>query len=145
MKKLETVLDMVTYLAKFAPNLSEVTAPMQGLLKQKNEFLWEASQEAASQHTKDLFTREPGPVLAYSNEKKGMFLEADASQHGLGASLLQDGRPVVHASKSLTPTEQQYAQIEKEMYAIAYQCEHFYLFRMKDQWLCTATTRRLSP
>ena len=127
-EELKTALGMVTYLAKFAPNFSEVTAPMQELLKQKNEFLWEAPQEAAFQCTKDLLTREPGPILAYFDEKKDVFLEVDASQHGLGASLLQDGRPVAYASKSLTPTEQQYAQIEKEMYGIACGYEHFHQF-----------------
>ena len=40
--KLETVLGMITYLAKFAPNLSEITAPMRQMLKQRNEFLWDA-------------------------------------------------------------------------------------------------------
>ncbi len=127
-EELETILGMITYLAKFAPNLSEATAPMRDLLKQKNEFLWDAPQEAAFQHTKDLITREPGPVLAYFDEKKEVVLEVDASQHGLGACLFQEGRPVAYASKSLTPTEQHYAQIEKEMYAIAYGCERFHQY-----------------
>ena len=34
-------LGMVKYLQKFAPNLSEVTAPMRDLLKQRNEFHWD--------------------------------------------------------------------------------------------------------
>ena len=38
--------------------------------------------------------------------------------HGLGACLTQDGHPVAYASMSLTPTEVQYAQIEKELLAI---------------------------
>ena len=65
------------------------------------------------------------PILM---QKKDVFLEVDASQHGLGASLLQDGMPVAYGSKSLTPTEQQYALIKKEMYAIAYGCECFHQF-----------------
>ena len=36
--ELETVLGMINYLAKFSPNLSEVTTPMRQLLCSKNEF-----------------------------------------------------------------------------------------------------------
>lgn len=43
-------------------------------------------------------------------------MEVDASKHDLGAVLLQDSKPVGYASKTLTPTEQEYAQIEEEMY-----------------------------
>ena len=35
---LKIFLGMVNYLQKFAPNLSEVTAPMRDLLKQRNVF-----------------------------------------------------------------------------------------------------------
>ena len=52
--------------------------------------------------------------------------QVDASQNGLGAALLQKGRPVAYASKSLTQTEQNYAQIEKEMYAIVFVSKRFH-------------------
>ena len=35
------LLGMVNYLQKFAPNLSEVTAPIRDLLKEENVFLWD--------------------------------------------------------------------------------------------------------
>ena len=47
------------------------------------------------------------------------------SQKGLGAALLQDGRPIAYASRSLSDTEQRYAQIEKEMLAIVFALEKF--------------------
>ena len=41
---------------------------------------------------------------------------------GKEATLLQKGRPVAFSSRALTPTEQRYAQIEKEMLAIVHAC-----------------------
>ena len=40
----------------------------------------------------------------------------------MGAVLLQDDHPIAYASKSLTPTQQNYAQIEKEMLANVFGC-----------------------
>ena len=67
-------------------------------------------------------------TLAYYDVTKEITLEVDASKHGLGAMLLQEGKPVAYASKSLSPTEEDYAQIEKEMYAIVFGTEHFYQY-----------------
>ena len=41
-------------------------------------------------------------VLAYYNPNKQTLLQTDASIKGLGACLLQDGKPVYFASKALT-------------------------------------------
>lgn len=60
-------------------------------------------------------------------------LQCDASMHGLGACLMRDGHPVAYASRSLTPTEVQDAQIEKELLAIVFGMEKFetYLYGRK--------------
>ena len=50
-------------------------------------------------------------------------LQCDASDTGLGATLLQNGQPVAYASRSLTHTERDYAQIEKELLAIVFGAE----------------------
>ena len=42
----------------------------------------------------------------------------NASSTGLGAALIQEGQPIAYASKALTPTRQNYAQIEKELLAV---------------------------
>ncbi len=63
---------------------------------------------------KELLTCEPGPVLAYFDPHKELRLQVDASKYGLGAVLMQDGRPIAYSSKSLSESEINYAQIEKE-------------------------------
>ena len=65
------------------------------------------------------------PVLQYYDVKKPVCVQCDASGGGLGAGLLQDGLPVVCASRALTATERNYALIEKELLAIVFACEKF--------------------
>ena len=67
-------------------------------------------------------------TLAYYDVNKEITLEVDASKHCLGAVLLQEGKPVAYASNSLSPTEEDYAQIEKEMYAIVFVTERFHQY-----------------
>ncbi|XP_046555339.1 uncharacterized protein LOC124264644 [Haliotis rubra] len=77
-----------------------------------------------------MITKSPGPILQYFDPKKPVTLETDASQNGLGAVIFQDKGPVAFASKAVTNSQRNYAQIEKETLAILFGCEkfHYYLF-----------------
>ncbi|XP_021368026.1 uncharacterized protein K02A2.6-like, partial [Mizuhopecten yessoensis] len=66
--ELETFLGMVTYLSKFAPNLSELTSPLRVLLTQNIEFHWDKPQADAFCRVKDIITA--CPVLAYFDPNK---------------------------------------------------------------------------
>ena len=125
-KELKTVLGMINFLAKFAPKLSEITKPMRDLLKEDVVFVWDDNQQSSFQMAKDTISNQP--VLAYFDPVKEVTLETDASKYGLGATLLQEGKPVAFASKSLSQTEQNYAQIEKELYAIVFGCQRFHQY-----------------
>lgn len=102
--ELETILGTVNYPARFAPNLAEVSAPLRHLLRQDTEFKWDETHERAFQKMKETMTSEPGPVLAYFHPKKEVTLQVDASKNGLGATIIEEGRPV--ASKLLNNTQQ---------------------------------------
>ena len=52
----------------------------------------------------------------------------DASSRGLGAVLLQNNKPIAFASKSLSDTEQRYANIERELLAVVFGCERFHTY-----------------
>ena len=66
------------------------------------------------------------PVLAYFNPNQPVKLSVDASSKGLGAVLLQNDHPITYTSRALTDTQQQYAQIDKEMLAVVFGCTKFY-------------------
>ena len=67
-------------------------------------------------------------TLAKYDVNKEITLEVDASKHCLGAVLLQEGTLVAYASKSCSPTEEDYAQIEKEMYATVFSTQRFHQY-----------------
>ena len=52
-------------------------------------------------------------------------IQVDNSKHGIVAVLLQEGRPIEYASRALTPSERNLAQIEKEALAVLYGLERF--------------------
>lgn len=143
--ELETLLGMINYLAKFAPMMSEKTNAMRSLLKKENEFIWDENCEKSLNDIKDMLRSEP--VLAHFNPCKQITLQVDASQHALGATLLQEGQPVAYASKSLTKTERNYAQIEKEAYAILFGCQYFhqYIYRAKLPVIIESDHKPLEP
>lgn len=122
--QLQRALGMITYLGKFVPNLSDVTAPLRKLLTKEVEWVWDAEQEEAFQKIKGLMMSPP--ILIYYDVNAPVTLSVDASSHALGAVLLQQGRPVAYASKALTPAEANYPQIEKEAAAIRFACQKFH-------------------
>ena len=118
------LLGMVNYLQKFAPNLSEVTAPMRDLLKEENVVLWDEQLHGRSlEQVKKLISE--APVLKYFDPKEetDLELQCDASEKGLGACLMQGGQPIGYASRAMTPTEINYAHIEKELLSIVFGVE----------------------
>ena len=61
-------------------------------------------------------------MLKYYDVQEPVVVQCDASEHGLLVALLQNGQPVAFASRCLSQTERQYAQIEKECLAIFFSC-----------------------
>ena len=50
------------------------------------------------------------PLLIYFNPDKELVLQVDSSKDGLGAALLQDGKPIVYASRALTSAERHWSR-----------------------------------
>ena len=117
-------LGFIQYLAKFIPNLSEVDAPLRELIHKDTLFYWGKPQQESFDKLKELCTRQP--VLKYYNPEQELTIQCDASSYGVGGVLLQEGQPIAYTSRSMTATEQRYAQIEKEMLAIVHSCKKFH-------------------
>lgn len=121
---------MVTFLGKFIPYLTSETACLRYLLSHNTVFQWTDRQEKKWKKLKETVTTEP--VLTFFDTSKTTKISTDASKDGLGAMLLQMNedkwQPVANASRSLTGTEQWYAQIEKETLSQVFGCGKFHSY-----------------
>ena len=120
-KGVQRCVRFVNYLARFMPRLSEVCEPLRRLLDKDVLWHWLPKHDTAMKEIKALVTAVP--VLRYYDVSKPVTIQSDASQAGLGCCLLQGGQPVTFASRALTQTEQNYAQIEKECLSIVFACQ----------------------
>ena len=66
--------------------------------------------------------------MEYFDPSKQSKLVVDASPVGLGAILMQEGKVISYASKTLSDVESRYSQTEKEALAIVWGCEHYHLY-----------------
>ena len=72
-----------------------------------------------------MIKQEPDQVLSYYDPAKPLTLQTDSSMSGLWATLLQEGKPVAYASKSLTSNEKNYAHIQLECLRILFGLKRF--------------------
>jgi hypothetical protein len=83
---------------------------------QKNAFTWFDEQQNAFQKLKNVMSTPSVPAL--SNFALAFTLEIDASGTGLGAVLMQQGRPLAYFSKALGPKSATLSIYEKKALAI---------------------------
>ena len=124
LEQLRRFLGMVNYLARYMPSLRKVLHPLRNLVKKDTPFVWSESQEAAFQYIKQLVAT--SPILSYYDTKKELLVENDASEYGLGSTLLQEGKPIAFASRTFSQSERNYAQIEKELLAVVFGLQKFH-------------------
>lgn len=116
----------VNYLAKFLPRLSAAMEPIRQLTRKDVHWNWSRTQDQAFAEVKRLVTE--APLLSFYDPESELVIQCDASEKGLGAALLQHGKPVAFASRALTDVETRYAQIEKEMLAIVFSLQKFHQY-----------------
>ena len=126
---LKSFLGMVNHYHRFLCNLSTVLSPLYQLLKKNVVWRWGPNQRAAFQKAKDMLLS--SKVLVHFDSNLPLILECDASQYGVGSILshqFPDGseRPIGFVSRTLTPAEKKYSQLEKEGLAIIFGVKRFH-------------------
>ena len=116
-QQLRAFLGLLNYYSKFVANLSTVLNPLNRLLGQNVKWKWTAECDHAFTSAKEKLVS--STVLAHYDTTLPIKLAADASAYGVGAVISHvycDGseKPVAFASRTLTSSERNYAQIEKK-------------------------------
>ena len=129
--ELRAFLGLVNYYGKFVSNLATLLRPLNDLLKSDTKWVW--SQECAQAFTETKEKLVSAPVLTHYNPDLPINLATDASAYGVGAVIshvCSDGmeRPIAFASRSLTDSERNYAQIEKEALSLVFGVKRFHQF-----------------
>lgn len=92
------LLGTVNYIAKFVPDMSQITEPSRMLLRQDAEFEWNSGQEVAFMKIQDILTSDP--ILIYFDVSKPVTtISCDAIKSSLGSVSLQDYKPLAYASR----------------------------------------------
>jgi hypothetical protein len=125
-KELQSILGLFNYLRPFVPKMASLTSSMRDLLKKDVTFCWLPQHQKALDNLKEIITK--APALASFDSNKPITIQCDSSKDGMGFTLMQNGRPVMYGSRSLTETQKGYSQIEKEMLSIVEATKKYHHF-----------------
>jgi hypothetical protein len=114
-KSLRGFLGLTGYYRKFIRGYGIIVAPLTALLK-KNSFLWTSEATAAFLQLKDAVTSPP--VLRLPDFSQTFTIECDACATGIGAVLMQEGRPIAFLSQALKGQALHLSTYEKELFSL---------------------------
>jgi hypothetical protein len=110
-------LGLTGYYRKFVQNYGAVAASLTALLT-KEGFSWNATAAAAFDELKAAVTF--APVLAMLDFTKSFTVECDASSHGFGAVIIQEGHPIAFFSRLVAPRHHALAAYERELIGLVH-------------------------
>uniref|UniRef100_A0A670I4V1 Gypsy retrotransposon integrase-like protein 1 n=1 Tax=Podarcis muralis TaxID=64176 RepID=A0A670I4V1_PODMU len=127
--ELQAFLGLLNFYNMFLPHKATVAEPLHRLLSTKTPWAWGHRETAAFNAVKALLSSDS--VLVQYSESRPLVLACDASPFGIGAVLshrFPDGReaPLAYFSRTLSPMERNYSQLDKEALALVAGVKRFH-------------------
>jgi len=146
-EELQLFVGKATYYSSFIPDLATRSRPLRDMLL-TTPFKWSQAGELAYRDIKEALIS-PQVLMCY-DPSLPLILATDASKIGLGAVLshrLSNGqeRPITYASRTLSPTEQRYPQIDKEALAIVWAVNKFFYYVYARHFTLYINHKPLTP
>ena len=128
---MQAFLGLLNFYHSFLKNKATVVEPLHRLLDSSQTWSWSKHHDTAFKQAKALLTS--NSLLVHFDVKKPIVLVCDASPYGIGAVLchrLENGKeaPVAYYSRTLSKTERNYAQIDREALAVIAAVKRFHHF-----------------
>ena len=92
---------------------SELLAPLTSLTSSKVEVEWLPTHQLAFDKIKKVIETEV--LLSYPDFEKPFHIYTDASDHQLGAVIMQDKKPLAFYSRNLNATQRRYTITKREL------------------------------
>ena len=113
---LRSFLGLTNHFSEFVQGYATLVGPLTNLLRRNVVFAWSADCQRAFEGVKMALTS--APVLVMPDYTKPFELIADACGFGIGAALLQEGRPIAYLCRKFSPAERNYSVGEQELLAV---------------------------
>ena len=120
-KQVRQFVGLAQYFRKFIQGFSTLIAPLTALFRKDAVWTWSDKCQSAFLRVKEALIS--APCLKLPDNDLPYTLVCDASGVGVGAVLLQEGRPVAFDGRKLTDTEMKWGATEQEMLAVVHHLE----------------------
>ena len=120
-KQVRQFVGLAQYFRKFIQGFATLIAPLTALFKKDSVWVWTEKCHDAFCEVKKALTS--APCLKLPDNELPYTMVCDASGVGVGAVLMQEGRPVAFDGRKLTDTEMKWGATEQEMLAVVHHLE----------------------
>ena len=146
-KDVEAFLGLCNWIGRFIPNLSQLTKGLYSLTHKNKHFIWEDEHQKAFDVIKKAIHNIK--ALRLPDINKTFYVETDASNHSLGAVLLQKDendvlQPVEWLSKSFDQSQTNWSIGEKECYAAIYAIERWERYLKPNRFILYTDHKNLA-
>ncbi len=115
-KQLRSFIGFINYYRDMWKHRSGTISPLSRMTSKTTPFKWGEEQQKAFEDIKAIIARDV--MLSYPDFSKVFHVYADASQTQLGATIVQDEKPIAFWSRKLTPAQTRYTVTEKELLSL---------------------------
>ncbi len=124
-RQLQAFLGVANYFRVFVPHFASIAEPLYSLLRKHVRFQWTQAQTQAVEILKQKLAS--APIVKFPNYHADFHLHTDASETGMGATLMQEYggllHPVAYISKTLNSAQRNYSVTKKEALALVFALE----------------------
>lgn len=123
--EMRSFLGLANHLKRYIKDFSVLTASLTELTKPSKEFNFATNELAQRSFTALKDAMSSAPVLAIPDEGLPYEMVCDACGYGIGAVLMQEGKPVAYYSYKMNSAERNYPTGEQELLAVVKSFQHW--------------------